>query len=362
MMQLRTIASVKVLDPHPGAMSSRMPSSFLYALIFFFIFLLITLVIPPRSNSSGYFGALRDKHHRLNALPSPKIVFIGGSNLAFGLDSSLIEKTFNRPVVNMGLCAPFGLRYILEEIKDHINSGDTIVIVPEYGILQNSVDGSTDMIHALEVYPLSALFILKACITSPEYIYSLANIALNVPASKWNAFYLILNKMLKKGYFDPNLLNNWEVADPLGPCVRYYFEQHGDYFGHFIRPNRPYRQNWELVKSMSFEAAHILNDFDKFAHQRGAQVVIIPAPIPSEYLAPNMCSTKVVSNWPDKKITIPVLADPKRYSFTASYFYEAPYHLNLAGRKKRTTLIIEDLESFLNKNKNKNKIQATQTY
>ncbi len=296
-MPLKTVALVKVSHLDFDGISSKVRSSFLYALIFFFIFIVITIAIPPRSNGYGYFGALRDKHHRLNALPSPKIVFIGGSNLAFGLDSTLIEQSFHRPVVNMGLCASFGLRFMLEEIKDHINSGDTIVIVPEYGILQNGVDGSADMIHAIEAYPTSASFILRACTTSPEYICSLISIALSVPTAKWNASCAILDKMLKRGHFDSNLLYNWEIADPLGYYVRYYFDKNGDYFGHFALPNRPYKPNWEMVKSMSGKAAKVLNDFDKFARQRGAQVVIIPAPIPSEYLAPNMCSTQVVSSW-----------------------------------------------------------------
>jgi hypothetical protein len=246
----------------------------------------------------------------------------------------------------MGLCAPFGLRYMLEEVKDHVNAGDTIVIVPEYGILQNTVDGSPDMIHALEVYPASAIFILRACATSPKYIYVLANIFLNLPAAKWSAFCATIGRMCKEGHFDSALLDNWEIADTLKTSIRYYFEKHGDYFGHFGRPNRPYRPNWELVKSMSGEAADLLNDFDKFAHNHGAQALLIPAPIPNEYLAPNMCSTQAISNWPDKTITMPILAGPRRYSFAGSDFYDVPYHLNVAGRNKRTVLVLEDLKPF----------------
>jgi hypothetical protein len=350
-MQLKTITPTKVSNPAFDLVSSQMRSSFLFALIFFFLFLLVTLVIPPKSNGFGYFAALKDKHRRLDTLPSPKIVFVGGSNLAFGLDSSLIENTFHIPVVNMGLCAPFGLRYMLEEVKDHVNAGDTIVIVPEYGILQNTVDGGPDIIHAVEVYPTAALFILRACAASPPYIRCLTNIIFNLPAIKWKACFAIFDQMWQEGHFDSALLNSWEIGDTLETSIRYYFEKHGDYFGHFGRPNKPYGPNWEIVKSMSSEAANLLNNFNTFARQRGAQVLFLPAPIPGEYLAPNMCSTLAIANWPDKNLTMPVLAGPKRYSFAASDFYQVPYHLNPAGKNKRTLLLLEDLKPFLTRTK-----------
>jgi len=309
--------------------------------------------MPPRSNSFGYFAALKDKHQRLNTTASPKIIFVGGSNLAFGLDSATVEKRFHRPVVNMGLCAPFGLRYMLEEVKDHINRGDTIILVPEYGIIQNSVDGSADIIHAIEVYPPSALFILRACLKSSSYLSNLTNLAATLPAIKWKSFTLLMEKMIKQGDFNLAVFNDWELSESLELAPRSYFNKQGDFLGHLAKANKPYTPNWEIVKTMCDEAAVLLNQFDQFARQHGARVVLVPAPIPREYLGPGMCSAQSISRWPDKTLSIPVLAGPIRYSLAAKYFYETPYHLNLLGRTKRTALLIEDLKPFLNINTTK---------
>jgi len=348
-MSFKTAEIPKISYTSVESISTEARSSFIFALLFFLVFLTITFLIPPRSGKLGYFAALKDKHHYLETVQSPKILFIGGSNLAFGLDSHLIETTFHKPVVNMGICAPFGLRYILEEVKDNINPGDTVVIVPEYGILQNTVDGSPDLIHALEVYPPAGFFILRAYTRSPQAFFKLLDLIRSLPSAKWNAFYTILSTMWQKGYYDPSLFINWEISNQIGPDIRFYFDKHGDYFGHFGKPNLPFRPAWELVKSMDSEAANLINDFHNFATQRGAQVVLIPPPVPSEYLTPSCCSPISIASWPNQVLTVSILAKPKRYAFAAALFYQPPYHLNIAGRTIRTTLISEDLASYFSK-------------
>jgi hypothetical protein len=75
---------------------------------------MITIALPPRASRSKFFSGLTIKHHRLSNTSSPRVIFVGGSNLAFGLDNDLIEKELCIPVVNMGLCSTFSLRYDLE--------------------------------------------------------------------------------------------------------------------------------------------------------------------------------------------------------------------------------------------------------
>ncbi len=329
--------------------SSKVRSSFIFALIIFLIFLVITLSIPPRSGRLGYFAALKDKHHHLETLKSPKIVFIGGSNLAFGLDSTFIENKFHIPVANMGICAPLGLRYILEEVKDNIKAGDVVVLVPEYGILQNTIDGTPDLIHAVEVYPRSALFLIRAYTQSPQAFFNFLAIIREIPTAKWSAFYTILTNMWQKGHYDPDLIENWEIKNQLGKNTRFYFDKHGDYFGHFAKPNMSFEPAWGLIKDMGKEAANLINDFDQFARKRNVQVIIIPPPIPREDISPSHCSTISVASWPDQKLTVPILGSPQRYAFDANLFYQPPYHLNASGRSIRTKLLSEDLDRYFRK-------------
>lgn len=71
-----------------------------------FLFLALTigflLHLSPQY-LGNYQASLIDKVERLESIQEPKIVLIGDSNLAFGIDSERIEEAFGMPVVNMGL-------------------------------------------------------------------------------------------------------------------------------------------------------------------------------------------------------------------------------------------------------------------
>ena len=59
--------------------------------------------------------SLLDKHARLASLPSPKIVLIGDSNLTYGVESSVLERDLDKPVVNTGYMGSLGMRFMLND-------------------------------------------------------------------------------------------------------------------------------------------------------------------------------------------------------------------------------------------------------
>ena len=104
----------------------------LFVLGFVVFVTLVIVVLTSMYDSSQYMAAISDKHHRLSTVESPRIILVGGSNLAFSVDSEKIEKHFERPVVNMGLHAGLGLKFMLNEIQPALNGGDIVIIFPEY--------------------------------------------------------------------------------------------------------------------------------------------------------------------------------------------------------------------------------------
>ena len=74
----------------------------------------------PSLEDPQCFGILKDKHAILDHAASPKVIFIGGSNLLFGLDGDLVKRELGMQVVNMGVCLMFPLPYLFEEIKAHV--------------------------------------------------------------------------------------------------------------------------------------------------------------------------------------------------------------------------------------------------
>ena len=119
---------------------------------FFLVILLLSsclLVYAKNVKRNAYVLARIDKHEILKRTPSPKVVFVGGSNLAFGIDCSQIEDSIGINCVNMGLHAGQGLRFIMDDndpyIKDmNKDDGNIIVLMPEFAhFFGNTSDGES---------------------------------------------------------------------------------------------------------------------------------------------------------------------------------------------------------------------------
>ena len=78
-----------------------------------------------------YYAALPKQYDRLCKVEEPKVIVVGGSNVAFGLDSKLFEELYGRPSVAFGLYGSFGVKVMMDWSKANINSGDIVVLAPE---------------------------------------------------------------------------------------------------------------------------------------------------------------------------------------------------------------------------------------
>lgn len=102
--------------------------------LIFAILSLITFVtikyLPINTDNYNYVHVI--KMQRLDTLPSPRLIFIGGSNIAFGINSERISDSLNINVQNAAVHAGIGFRFMLDEISDRVKKGDIIVAMPEY--------------------------------------------------------------------------------------------------------------------------------------------------------------------------------------------------------------------------------------
>src|SRR5688500_9034323 len=104
----RTIAlpgePTKILGPVPMTMyrhAARLIAKGIGLVAGTFALIAGVVFLVPEGNDYGLATVL--KHDRLARDVPRKIVFIGGSNLAFGMDSGMVEKATGLPVVNMGM-------------------------------------------------------------------------------------------------------------------------------------------------------------------------------------------------------------------------------------------------------------------
>ena len=119
------------------------------ALVLGITVIVAAVLIMPERFDEVYFGEMADKYERLRTVEGEKVVIIGGSSVAFGVNSERMERYLGRPVVNFGLYGPLGTTIMLDLTRGHIHEGD-IVVMPAAG-------GSDKLSLTISVDPDSAI-------------------------------------------------------------------------------------------------------------------------------------------------------------------------------------------------------------
>lgn len=73
---------------------------FLMVLLALPVLLGISAFLLPKQYDETYLGEFREKRERLQKVQGEKIVVVGGSSVAFGIRSDLMEEELEMPVVN----------------------------------------------------------------------------------------------------------------------------------------------------------------------------------------------------------------------------------------------------------------------
>ena len=84
---------------------------------------------PP---GDSLYAASADKMKLLQTQTSPRSIFVGGSSMAFGMDSGLVASRHGFHPVNMGLHLGIGLEFMLQQVEPLVRSGDVVVVSPWY--------------------------------------------------------------------------------------------------------------------------------------------------------------------------------------------------------------------------------------
>jgi len=127
------------------------------------------------------------------------------------------------------------------------------------------------------------------------------------------------------------------------PYTRDSFNFYGDVEGH---RNMLSSGNIALMKKLEFDAAGYerfcghLSNFQGFCKQRGVHLFLAYPPLQATSFDKNQ---KLISHYHQlnlKKLSIPVLGEPKLTRFDNECFFDTYYHLNMPGLEKRTDCVI----------------------
>lgn len=278
---------------------------------------------------------LRDKHALLERTPSPRIILIGGSSVPFGIDSTRLESELGRPVVDMGLHAGLGMRFMLSDLLPYVRPGDLVVAMPEYvHFFGAALNGEEALLSA----------IVDVC---PED-------AGQLDLRQWSSMSRFLNKHLRRKLSRVALrLFNPKVAQKKlrGKAVmRTSFDAHGDEIQHWELPRHTdLLVSKTVLKPSEYnpEALPCLNAFVAAVRARQAEAVFVYPCLWRVACERNAPALGLLQEKLAAELKCPVLGTPQRYRFETEECYDSDSHLTHAGCERRTALLVEDLRPLL---------------
>jgi hypothetical protein len=291
----------------------------------------IVTMIAPCQYDQTFLGELKEKHARLTSLDEEKIVLIGGSNLAFGLDSYKLQEYVGMPIVNYGLYATIGTKAMLDMSRSHIKKGDIVVICPE-------TEKQTYSLY----YNAHSMWQALDCDLSMLKDVGFSNLGKLIAAIP--EFAAEKHRFVKKG----------EKPTPSGIYAKSSFNEYGD-----IMVERPYNimpKNFDSSMPISLntdlldeEFIDYLNKYASYCERRGAKVYFGFSPINADSIVSTEKEKELFYKTLGEQLNFPIISDINDYILDSGFFYDTNFHLNSVGALQRTSLLADDLLHILKK-------------
>ncbi|MCL1793053.1 MAG: leucine-rich repeat domain-containing protein [Oscillospiraceae bacterium] len=277
-----------------------------------------------------FLGELAAKNNRLEIIGKPKIAVVGGSSIAFGLNSDMLSEELGMPVVNFGLYATLGTKLMLDLAQASIKSGDIIVVAPE-------LDGQT----------LSLYFNAESAWQAFDSDMSMLKNAKfeNYGALAGNFWGYAISKLKYKRYGG---------LKPEGVYSKSSFNVDGDIV--YPRPHNimplEFGPNHMIDLEpaiLSGDFAKYLNKFVKFAKGKGAAVYFDFPPMNRLGVLQYGDENAIYEFYRSlaKNLDCEIIGNINSYILDERYFFDSNYHLNDSGVFVRTALLAEDIKRAL---------------
>lgn len=294
--------------------------------ISFGILFCFDLFIVGNQYQNNYQASTLDKMNRLATVEGPKIILVGNSNLAFGLNSEMIEERFGMPVVNLGLHGALGNTFHENMIRGHISEGDIVILChTDY-----SDDGRLGDL-------------------------GLAWITIEKNFEIWNLIPIIEIPGMIKAYprYALKCLGMWLRGngneDSDSSYSRNAFNEYGDIV---YKPD--YDTNTTLEEFISGvyppeineTCIYRINELNSYVLDCGGTLLVAGYPIGQGQYTADEAEFQSFENNLREMLDCPVISTYTDYFIPYEYFYNSRMHLTNEGAIIRTEQLIEDLENW----------------
>ncbi|MBR2461458.1 MAG: DUF4234 domain-containing protein [Clostridia bacterium] len=297
------------------------------------LFVITVTFFMPAVYDDTFVGELGDKYERLNDTDEPKLVVIGGSSVAFGLDSEMVKEHLGMEVVNFGLYANLGTKLMIDLSKTNINKGDIIVIAPE-----------------MNSQTLSLYFNAETAIQAFDGNWWMLK---NVDTGDYES---IVGAMWKFSGEKLEYLITGKRPENVGAYQKEWFNEYGD--NTFDRPYNTmlstsknielnFRVNTEDSITSDYEQfVDYVNDYVSYCSRTGATVYFSFAPMNAAAMTDYNNSENIYNFYKNlcAALDCRVISDVNQYIMDEGYFFDSEFHLNNAGVTVRTAQLIDDIK------------------
>lgn len=287
----------------------------------------VALLLPAQYDRS-FTSALCAKVDRLAEIDEPKVVVVGGSSVAFGLNSELIERYTGMPVVNFGVYAALGTKLMLDLSIDHINEGDVVVLAPE-----------------LDAQTLSMYFNAQTTLQATD---GRTDILFDVPGEH---LFSLLGSSWEFASEKISYIRNGTSPSTVGAYAPDNFNEYGDIvyeraentMSLYYDPNTAIDLSPEILDA---EFCEYLNDYIRSCEKKGASVCFSWCPMNEMAITEDTKSDERIAEFEsfmEENIDCTFISDINDYILDAGYFYDTNFHLNDAGVAVRSITLARDL-------------------
>ncbi len=295
---------------------------------------LIGVVYLAPVDQDTYIGATVEKQELLRQTDQPRIVFIGGSSLAFGLDSGMVQEQTGYNTVNMGLHGGLGPLYYVNEVKPHLKKGDILIVILEYEFYTGLYYSGRTTLNELTIfYPRGILYF------SPEHYGSFFG---NLP--------ITFQRRLR------GLITAPREKDPY-TYVRSGFNEHGDYVKHLGVPPKIEKTYPVNVKEINKKVKHLLEDLIGFCRAEQVRLFLSFPPIMVQESYPDHIDAYSTGEEVEemlngfyrneiKPLDLRTIGIPGDFVYPREYFFDTIYHLNAVGRRVRTKRLLDEMAEY----------------
>jgi hypothetical protein len=291
-----------------------------------FIVFVFGLFLPttPRASKSLLMSSL-NKNSLLQNTASPRIIFVGGSNLSFGLNSQMIKDSLRLNPINTSIHASIGIKYMIDNTLEYIQKGDIVVLVPEYSHYHRSLySGSEELMRT----------VFDVSIANMKYlnVYQILNISSFLP--KYSLTKFNISEYLNVKESDVYSVNS--------------FNKYGDTYTHWGMKQQYFAPSQTIGGKYNYEVIRYFEEFSLAVKNKGATLLVsFPSFQETSYHNSVNQIFKVEQELKNSNLTI--IGSAERYKMSDSLMFNTPYHLNKSGVDYRTKMIIEDIKEVLYK-------------